>query len=241
MPRTVDPRRLPRGAPARGTAPDPPATGRTRARHTTSHHTTPEDPIHDDPDIDPLTGTNLTGHGFAKGKAARGERSGAWMTPRPVLDRALAVVRAVAGPASELWRGWGLDAAAEPGSAVCERWYGPGSLLRSDALAPEPWAPAVRGEPVWLNPPYDQFGPFAERAVVEAERGSWVAWLLFARTDTKAFQALWRSPRLAAFAFLPGRIRFIDPTTGVQGASAPAPSVLLVLGPGEHDAIRVRW
>jgi hypothetical protein len=195
-------------------------------------------------------GTNLDAHGFAVGKAARGERSGSWMTPRPVLDRALAVLNEFAGHGRCDSLSWCLDAAAEPGSAVCDRWYGPGSLLRADALAPEPWGPScatlggplgslVPG-PVWLNPPYDQFGPFAERAVVEAER-LWIGWLSFARTDTKAFQVLWGSPRLRGFAFLPGRVRFVDPTTGLRGQAAPAPSVFLVLGPGNADAVLVRW
>lgn len=199
-------------------------------------------------------GTNIDAHGFAVGRAARGERSGSWMTPRPVLDHGLAVMREVARgtDATPIFSAaaWALDAAAEPGSAVCDRWYGPGSLLRADALTPEPWGPSCATQggplgslvagPVWLNPPYDQFAPFAERAVVEAER-LWVGWLSFARTDTRAFQALWWSSRLRGFAFLPGRVRFVDPTTGLRGQAAPAPSVFLVLGPGNADAVRVRW
>lgn len=193
---------------------------------------------HSDPS---RAGTNLDAHGFAVGKAARGERSGCWMTPRAVLDRGLAVLRELAPP----WEraagllGWSLDAAAEPGSAVCERRYGPGSLLRADALTAPSWDDGAPG-PVWLNPPYSAMPAFAARAEVEAA-SRWVGWLSFARTDTRAFQRLWWSPRLRAYAFIPGRVRFVDPVTGQAGQSAPAPSVFLVLGPGNADAVRVRW
>ena len=198
-----------------------------------------------DPDIARLfearRGTNLDAHGFAVGKAARGERSGCWMTPRAVLDRGLAVVRDTAGwYLSDAWEeGWGLDAAAEPGSAVASLWYGPGSLLRADALAAPAWTDGAPG-PVWLNPPYSEMPAFAARAEVEAAQ-RWVGWLSFARTDTRAFQGLWWSPRLRAYSFIPGRIRFVDPVSGKAGQSAPAPSVFLVLGPGDAPALRVRW
>lgn len=78
---------------------------------------------------------------------------------------------------------------------------------------------------VWCNPPY---GPHAERFLRRcAEHGNAIA-LVFARTETKAFQQ-WCWRRADAMLFIAGRIKFRVPGGGAAGP-AGAPSVLVAYG-----------
>lgn len=91
--------------------------------------------------------------------------------------------------------------------------------IADDGLARE-W----RGR-VWCNPPY---GPHAERFLKRmAEHGNGIA-LIFARTETKAFQE-WCWKRSDGMLFIAGRIKFRLPGGGSSGA-AGAPSVLIAYG-----------
>ena len=75
---------------------------------------------------------------------------------------------------------------------------------------------------VWLNPPYgDELGRWLEKAAMHKN----VTALIFARTETKAFQKF-VFPYADSFLFLAGRIKFhkID---GSVGNSANAPSILV--------------
>lgn len=72
--------------------------------------------------------------------------SNLWATPRDFAPALLATLRL-----PQL----GLDLAAEPHTALAQRWYGAGSHERTDALAPEPWA-APTWATRWLNPPYSR-------------------------------------------------------------------------------------
>lgn len=85
---------------------------------------------------------------------------------------------------------------------------------------------------VWCNPPY---GPHAEKFLRRmAEHGNGVL-LIFARTETKAFQEYcWR--RADAMLFMSGRIRFHLPGGGVAGP-AGSPSVLIAYGSENADAL----
>lgn len=85
---------------------------------------------------------------------------------------------------------------------------------------------------VWCNPPY---GPHAERFLRRmAEHGNGVL-LIFARTETKAFQEhCWR--RADAMLFMAGRIRFRLPGGGIAGP-AGAPSVLIAYGKDNAGAL----
>lgn len=86
---------------------------------------------------------------------------------------------------------------------------------------------------VWCNPPY---GPHAEKFLKRcAEHGNGIA-LIFARTETKAFQKYcWNAAD--AMLFMAGRIKFRLPGGGVSGP-AGAPSVLIAYGKENADSLR---
>lgn len=85
---------------------------------------------------------------------------------------------------------------------------------------------------VWCNPPY---GPFAEKFLARmAAHGNGIA-LIFARTETKAFQKYcWRSAD--AMLFMAGRIKFRLPGGGLSG-TAGAPSVLIAYGKANAEVL----
>lgn len=86
---------------------------------------------------------------------------------------------------------------------------------------------------VWCNPPY---GPHAEKFLRRmAEHGNGIA-LIFARTETRAFQE-WCWRRADAMLFMAGRIRFRLPGGGVAGP-AGAPSVLIAYGTHNAQVLR---
>ncbi len=87
---------------------------------------------------------------------------------------------------------------------------------------------------VWCNPPY---GPHAEKFLKRmAEHGDGVA-LIFARTETKAFQEYcWR--RASGMLFIAGRVKFRLPGGG-SGGPAGAPSVLIAYGNANAQALRL--
>lgn len=86
---------------------------------------------------------------------------------------------------------------------------------------------------VWCNPPY---GPHAESFLKRlAAHDDGIA-LIFARTETKAFQEhCWR--KASAMLFMAGRIRFRLPGGGHSGP-AGAPSVLIAYGDRNAAALR---
>lgn len=86
---------------------------------------------------------------------------------------------------------------------------------------------------IWCNPPY---GPHSEKFLKRmASHGNGIA-LIFARTETKAFQEFcWRSAD--AMLFMAGRIKFRLPGGGVSGP-AGAPSVLISYGHENAKALR---
>lgn len=86
---------------------------------------------------------------------------------------------------------------------------------------------------VWCNPPY---GPHAEKFLRRmAEHGNGIA-LIFARTETRAFQE-WCWKRADAMLFMAGRIKFRLPGGGTAG-TAGAPSVLIAYGKENAAALR---
>lgn len=86
---------------------------------------------------------------------------------------------------------------------------------------------------VWCNPPY---GPHAEKFLKRmADHGNGIL-LIFARTETKAFQqCCWA--RAHGMLFMAGRIKFRLPGGGVSGP-AGAPSVLIAYGSENLQALR---
>ncbi len=84
---------------------------------------------------------------------------------------------------------------------------------------------------VWLNPPYDRN---IEKWLTRlADHGDGVA-LVFARTDTKWFQAI--APRASALRFPRGRIKFLR-SDGSVGGQPGAPSVLMSFGAGPAERL----
>lgn len=78
---------------------------------------------------------------------------------------------------------------------------------------------------VWCNPPY---GPHAEKFLKRmAAHGNGIA-LIFARTETRAFQE-WCWKKADAMLFIAGRIKFHLPGGSAAGP-AGAPSVLVAYG-----------
>lgn len=100
--------------------------------------------------------------------------------------------------------------------------------IRDNGLA-KPWAGRV-----WCNPPY---GPHAAKWLERcADHGNAMA-LVFARTETAAFQNLvW--PRAHAVLFLRGRLHFRVPGGARSCMNAGAPSVLIAYGLNNADVLR---
>lgn len=140
----------------------------------------------------------------------------------------------------------GFETGGDGGTATTHDWLTPPELLQAlgafdmDPCASQhqPWRTAAhqftieddglarewQGR-VWCNPPY---GPHAEKFLARmAAHGNGIA-LIFARTETRAFQEhCWRSAD--AMLFMAGRIKFRLPGGGVAGP-AGAPSVLIAYG-----------
>ena len=133
--------------------------------------------------------------------------------------------------------GFKTDAAALEQTALCEIWYGPGSMYGEDAFD-VPWL-----GPVWLNPPYGHnVGWWVAKARHEQQRGVTSVLLLSSNTETIWFQDI--VMRYAdEVRFIRGRVYFIDPATGkpprsAKGDFTPAPkgSVVVVFrGNGPRD------
>ena len=139
-----------------------------------------------------------------------------------------------------------FETGGDGGTATTHDWLTPPEILQAlgtfdmDPCASQyqPWRTAVcqytieddglardwHGR-VWCNPPY---GPHAEKFLARmAAHRNGIA-LIFARTETKAFQEhCWR--RADAMLFMAGRVKFRLPGGGVAGP-AGAPSVLIAYG-----------
>lgn len=59
--------------------------------------------------------------------------------------------------------GFGVDAAANEGNALCPVWFGPGSPFGTNALTAPPSAWAQTGKPIFCNPPFSMMPEFASR------------------------------------------------------------------------------
>lgn len=120
--------------------------------------------------------------------------------------------------------GFTLDAAAEPSSALCDKYF----TEQDDALIQD-WS----NEIVFCNPPYSKLKQFAEKASAESRRGATVVMLVPARTDTQAFHN-----HLAAgeVRFIKGRLKFHQ--EGKEQAPAPFPSMICVMGKNVEHKMR---
>lgn len=137
-----------------------------------------------------------------------------WATPQELFDQLNAEFH------------FGLDAAASPDNAKCDRYL-------TDAIGRDWGALSVNGRPVWLNPPYSRVGEFIKKASLEAEfNGATVVCLVYARTDTRWFHehvydaATNRYRPDVEVRFIKGRVKF-----GGAKAGAPAPSMVVIFRP----------
>ena len=96
------------------------------------------------------------------------------------------------------------DLAANDRNAACPRYLGPGSHVSDDSLAVD-WLEVVGPRSIaWLNPPFANIAPWAERCARLRDRGGWTLLLVPASVGTnwwaehahgKGF-AFWLSPRI---------------------------------------------
>lgn len=101
------------------------------------------------------------------------------------------------------------------------------------------------GKRVWCNPPYGREAvPFLRKMSEHEEGGGGIA-LIFARTDTSAWQKL-IFPVAHGVLFLCGRLRF-HRADGARGETATAPSALVAYSAKDFTRLReellamVRW
>lgn len=150
----------------------------------------------------------------------------------------------------ELRVGFGYE---NPNRGAKDEWLTPPEIVRAlgpfdlDPCSPiaRPWATAENhftiadngllrlwDGRVWCNPPY---GPETGRWMAKlAAHGNGIG-LIFARTETKAFQEIFSTAD--GFLFLAGRLRFYH-VDGTQGDAATAPSVLVAYGAQNVTALR---
>jgi hypothetical protein len=104
------------------------------------------------------------------------------------------------------------DLAAHSENRVVQTWFGPGSVI-PDAFEFE-WHKMFGL--LWLNPPYEDIGKWAERCAMESLRGAHIAMLVPAAVGTNYFRK-WIWPYARVMALSP-RIAFLgqepNPKTG---------------------------
>ncbi len=136
-----------------------------------------------------------------------------WLTPPEIIE--------ALGP-------FDLDPAApvNPPWETAARYF-----TREDNGLLKPWEGRV-----WLNPPYGRnVGRWIKRL---SDHGTGTA-LTFARTETDFFfNAIWRSPTVAAILFLEGRLHFHFPDGRRARHNSGAPSCLVAYG--QADAAKLR-
>jgi phage N-6-adenine-methyltransferase len=124
-----------------------------------------------------------------------------WETPQDLYDEQNRI------------HGFTLDACATAENTKCAEFLSP----ECDGLR-QPWDGVV-----WCNPPYHNWGEWAEKAWKERFRGVKTVMLLPARTDTKAFHAFIHRKQGVSVEFLKGRIKFVG-----ADSCAPFPSMIVV-------------
>jgi hypothetical protein len=148
--------------------------------------------------------------GFTHEKTHRGETD-TWLTPLPLIQK--------------LGR-FDLDPCGYPGHRTA-------STL---VCSPDDGLGTAWFNRVWLNPPYGPAtGRWLMRLASHAELGGTGIALVFARTDTKWFQAI--ADQADAFLFMAGRVRFLRPD-GAPADCAAAPSVLIAFGRSEARVLK---
>lgn len=83
------------------------------------------------------------------------------------------------------------------------------------------------GERCFVNPPYSKLLVWVRKCIEQSKKGKRVTMLIPARTDTKAFKALWEHG--SKFTFVTGRLHFND------SKPAPFPSMIVDLFGGGNS------
>lgn len=102
-----------------------------------------------------------------------------------------------------------FDLAANASNAIRPAFFGPGSTIGEDALA-HPWD--QMGGVLWLNPPFGNIPPFAEKCAKEGPLGARVKMLVPAAVSTNWWAKSVHGQALVLF--LRPRIRFVGHKAG---------------------------
>lgn len=133
----------------------------------------------------------------------------AWRTPRPLFEALHARFR------------FDVDAAADDSNHLLPHYW----TVQDDGIA-HLASPANDHLRAWVNPPYDNIGPWADAAWHRCRRGALTVLLLPSRTD----QAWFGDALDGEVWFSRGRVQFVPPP-GVKPSSNSAGSVLVVFDP----------
>jgi phage N-6-adenine-methyltransferase len=105
---------------------------------------------------------------------------------------------------------WDLAANAE--NSVCgPLFYGPGGRYENDSLSFS-WSRDHRGQLLWLNPPYSNISPWAQKCAEESAKGARILFLVPASVGSAWFND-WVRPFAYVLELSP-RIRFRGHETG---------------------------
>lgn len=131
--------------------------------------------------------------------------------------------------------GFAIDAAADSSNHLCDRWYGPGSIWGTDALAEPKWM-----SPAWCNPPYSRsIDQWIFKMNEQADLGATIVALLPAKVETK-----WWYEGIVAkkrdIYFLVGRVPFDPPPSWAAAVDSPKfPSAVVLFAPATKG--RIMW
>ena len=136
----------------------------------------------------------------------------AWRTPQYIFDYYNRIYK------------FNFDLACSEENMLC-----PNGFTKEQNSLTQEWHKYKRR--AWLNPPYSRkMKQWFDKAVEAQKKGTFVAMLVYARTDTK----WWHEcvlPNVTSIRFIKGRVKFLDSRTGEEGNSATAPSCLIVFDP----------
>lgn len=120
---------------------------------------------------------------------------------------------------------FGFDVCAEHSTAKCPEYW----TIEDDALTQD-WSMAggVFGQWLWVNPPYSNIGPFAEKAIEAQKSGRGTVMLVMCDPSVKWFARAWEYASEIRF-ITNGRLAFYK--NGVRAAGNNKGSVIFVFDP----------
>lgn len=119
-----------------------------------------------------------------------------------------------------------LDAAAAPHNALCRKF-----ITEEQNTLQTPWADHLTMPGYcWLNPPYSDITPFVKKAAAESTNQIGTVMLVPADPSVGWFKEAIGTASEVRFV-TPGRIGFINPSTGKPVSGNPKGSVLIIWRP----------